>query len=1219
MTSSSGVHMKISTFSFLVPALLTLAMLSGAEGDDSDNEGPSLNENGGTHPMNGEPQQPLATRLLNHKYLRVPPMALQAVAQQVAGILGEDAVERFAADVQSGAWKAMRATLNTLPEKDAIKVYDYVLLQLSKNKATLLPGEVIDLAESAPGELSDRRLSQLGNILRNSIDLVSATGSLVARLEVGTAQFGGRDPAHRGRAAALLLAAGRVIEAGSFLPPLNGALAAGDDLSLDLHARFLTAIGRERKQPAELLKAWELSLSILQRNDPKPEIVGARSRAVARCLELLDEIPVANGDAWLHDVFTVRPEQGQAVLAAVATQVAGSLASKDKDQRIEALKTQRRVVTVLLDGDATKLERWRTTLDLLTLGWLNEASLVMLGEDDDSDASSGLEKYIREQMRPYAGRIQPNQIQNYRNHFRQQYFQNRNGQGNERNQRGRGNNGDVPSLPVTDLLASAPTAAWLALLDSSLAQRLRSLEGEFVCRSGDRTRALSLIQELIKDEPQRAARLARNLVRGFSRSLEPSQDEGNQNGNQQNNGAGSSGGIPLTRARQTRNLAQLSSLLARISELPVEPVPPADVVNAFVACHSLAEVFRAEDITSVLGDPQVLPTQTLVKLVSVMRERLAEAWRKPDVQQKASTQRSDAEVVNEVKRGYDLATTLCAQSLERHRTAWQMILVQAALNFDHGEFVYGQKAPLAVYTALRDASFAGFSRAEQAYAQALNQPENAQQKPEVTVYSRWFAAALGASDLSYLSRQQEADGDQVAAVRDALAKLPGPQADAHRELFARQVVDSLGDIHAELKPRYLRHALRIIGDSPLSAQVKKIVADYDELLSEIQLDLSVDGSTAVGSASPFGVFLSLRHTTALGRESGGFSKYLQNDVHTNTGAQVSYRNDLEKHLRETLSEQFTVESITFHPATVAAHGYGRDGWRELPLAYLVLKAKDASVDRLPKVHVDLDFIDGHGAVILPVTAGIKLIDARSTPSPRVVQVTGVDMTLDDREISTGTVRMEIRATGKGLIGGLETVLNPAVAGFTVAKIDDHGPTVGSLEVDGSSVYPLGERLWQVQYAPDASVIPTTFTFPAVAKDVTVKRQRYHDADLLDAAAVESLSPRQPWSVIMRPWLSALGVGLVLCAVAWWVRRRRLKIPVSGPRHTLPPRLTPFTVLAVLRSVHADPAVALDAAGRTRLAGVIADLEQRSFARDGKVPAETDLGIMAREWIAKAST
>ena len=34
----------------------------------------------------------------------------------------------------------------------------------------------------------------------------------------------------------------------------------------------------------------------------------------------------------------------------------------------------------------------------------------------------------------------------------------------------------------------------------------------------------------------------------------------------------------------------------------------------------------------------------------------------------------------------------------------------------------------------------------------------------------------------------------MAAVRNAIASLPGPLAEAHRELFARQVVQSLGDV-----------------------------------------------------------------------------------------------------------------------------------------------------------------------------------------------------------------------------------------------------------------------------------------------------------------------------------------------------------------------------------------------------------------------------------------
>jgi hypothetical protein len=265
-------------------------------------------------------ENPLTEQLLEREYQRMPQLALQAMAQVMAGTLGDDLAQRFATDLQAGAWKSVRKTLDTLPAEGAGKVYDHVLQQLLDNGGQLLPGEVIDLAEVAPGELSDHRLNLLGMILRNSIDLVSTTGSLVARLEAGTAQFGGKDPVHRGRAAALLLAANRVIEAGAFLPPLDAALAAGDDITLDLHARFLAANGRKEKQPADLLKAWELSLAILGRNDARPTLIECRSRAATRCLSLLEDVAKETADAWLRTIFINRPELGQAVFAAVAAQ-----------------------------------------------------------------------------------------------------------------------------------------------------------------------------------------------------------------------------------------------------------------------------------------------------------------------------------------------------------------------------------------------------------------------------------------------------------------------------------------------------------------------------------------------------------------------------------------------------------------------------------------------------------------------------------------------------------------------------------------------------------------------------------------------------------------------------------------------------------------------------------------------------------------------------------
>lgn len=45
---------------------------------------------------------------------------------------------------------------------------------------------------------------------------------------------------------------------------------------------------------------------------------------------------------------------------------------------------------------------------------------------------------------------------------------------------------------------------------------------------------------------------------------------------------------------------------------------------------------------------------------------------------------------------------------------------------------------------------------------------------------------------------------------------------------------------------------------------------------------------------------------------------------------------------------------------------GQPGWQEKPLAYAVVKAKDASIDRLPQVSFDMHFDDQAGAVTLPI-------------------------------------------------------------------------------------------------------------------------------------------------------------------------------------------------------------------------------------------------------------
>ena len=71
-----------------------------------------------------------------------------------------------------------------------------------------------------------------------------------------------------------------------------------------------------------------------------------------------------------------------------------------------------------------------------------------------------------------------------------------------------------------------------------------------------------------------------------------------------------------------------------------------------------------------------------------------------------------------------------------------------------------------------------------------------------------------------------------------------------------------------------------------------------------------------------------------------------------------------------------MQSITFHDNKIQSRTIGQPGWRETPLAYVLLKAKDASVDRIPELKMDLDFYDSLGPALLPVSTASQVIDAR---------------------------------------------------------------------------------------------------------------------------------------------------------------------------------------------------------------------------------------------------
>ena len=134
----------------------------------------------------------------------------------------------------------------------------------------------------------------------------------------------------------------------------------------------------------------------------------------------------------------------------------------------------------------------------------------------------------------------------------------------------------------------------------------------------------------------------------------------------------------------------------------------------------------------------------------------------------------------------------------------------------------------------------------------------------------------------------------------------------------------------------------------------------------------VDGSDVVGHEKPFGVFVNLRHTREIERESGGFGRYLQNQNNSgyyyyNFGRPLeNYRDKFQEIVKQALQEQFEVISVTFQDEKVNSRATSDYGWRVTPYAYLLLKARGPKVDKIAPLRLDLDFMDTSGYVILPV-------------------------------------------------------------------------------------------------------------------------------------------------------------------------------------------------------------------------------------------------------------
>jgi tetratricopeptide (TPR) repeat protein len=1054
--------------------------------------------------------------------------------------------------------------------------------------------DILGLAAAAPKELDKDAIKSLGAILRQAIDVNLAIEHVVERLQAELKKPKDQAILTVRQSAALLAGADQAASAAPFLPSLEQAKKDKDHEALNLLARHYLGLHAKDKKLTRLEEAWAATQSVLALSTgPRAELEDALKRAVELAPKLKEEL----GQAWLEASFTKEPERGMDILATLGGVVAQGMMMQpmNPDQRLKTLQLQRTAVDALLKAAPTRAEDWRSTLTLLAGVWLKEAEFshqfgrsTSLGPRMNRDRWGNIY---------YFGEDDPMwQMQMMR-------------------QQG------MP-MPVSpgDVLETQPSPAWVRLLDAGLKPKLSIMTAQLYLKVSEEEKAFPYIEQLSATHRDKARELASEFLRVWTKNHDPNVARSYTNPYMFMYGfERRSEGIPLTRSKQERNLVELAGWVARLRKLPIGELDEELLAKAFTSCHSQAEVYRMDAIETVFGPIGGLKPRTLAGLAQQMRENLGGVWRQPALQQEKKTNRKQKDIQAEVVRGYALAESVIDNALRKFPDDWSLLLAKAALLHDENNY-QRELAKDSGFSGRREAAMQHFQQAARRYAAGA--PSLTQDEESTKVYEQWFYASLGACDLQQVKEDHVPDVRQPGLIRQAILSLPGELAERHLGKFANQLFTRMSSASPAVKFRYLKAGFEIIREHKQAHEARKLHDYYKDLVTEIKLEAVIDGSDVVGHGQPFGVFVNLRHTKEIERESGGFGRFLQNQ---NSGMYwaynygrptADYRDKFQTIATEALKEHFDVLSVTFQTDKVTSKATQQYGWRITPYAYLLLKAKGPQVDKLPSLRMDLDFLDLTGYVVLPVESPTVPLDAKpAVGHTRPVRQLQITQTLDERQAGQGKLLLEVKALGRGLVPRAEELLDFKPPGFDIVKTDDQGVSVSKYDEEADATAVVSERtiLLTLRAKDGQAERPTTFRFAASRIDgAEMIYHRYEDADL--ATVTSEISLEQVYEGKGKRWMwwliAAAGVvGVVGVGLLSWLLWPRKQVV---PRFSLPDQLTPFTVLGFLRRIEAKNG--FSEPQKHELRESIARVERHYFssAGDGAV----DLKRVAEEWLQR---
>ena len=1044
----------------------------------------------------------LARKLRALKFIRRPEDVLRARSQiglnpenlPSNNASDDDIVNWFHRHAMAAEWDAVKALLVLRAGSEAEAMYAALIQGTNNSASELIPEDVLGLSEAAPAELTDWQVDALAKLLKFSARKTS-TRPLIEQFRQGTTWFGSKSKQQRDRTVRLLLAAGLPIEAYEFMPSLEEARSSNDADVLKGHAEYLLARAAESNGTARdrmVETGWSLlgEIALLDGAD-----VELRSQCLSSAVDLLPQVPPGPGVTWLRTIFE-HPSLAPAGLQAVALKALKLQDDKVSETvRAQAILTMKAAVDTLLAQENLRVEQLTVPLRMLTIGLITRAEDAIKKESGTNGVS------------------------------------------------------EVSAL----LLRSMPNEAWRNQIEPSLVGRAyKGFIG--VALIADETDfALQLLAQGIERQPAMSTELANSFLDLWVRRMQAkvSKPRNSRNGWFNSFTRGNRPSAPVTRGWQQRNLARLVELLNVLKGIGIDGSKLPGVVNALRACYGPTEAYDRETIEQVLGPVDEIPAAIAAQLAGTMRQELSGDWRSRQAQEDAGFERSDSELRKIVETGYDLATALAQSAVTNckdEQAAWQYATMKAALSFDRMQFRGEREQDAVAYHGARQLVFQSFADAASRYRKALAE---GRVRPDLQIYNVWFSLALGSSDLGALTldnlmTEGLENADQIDRIRDDILKMAPAQAALHFGEFARGITSGLADSQPEVKPQLIQAAVRLVGDDPAGAPLRRTLKLYNELVQdEIHLHLAIDGSDRVGT-KPFGATLTLRHTASIERSSGGFSRYLMDGFSQFSGGQwqrINYQERLQKSVEASFGDSVQLLGIGFFqplnpPVSIRLNG--KTGWQEKPLAYLVLQATDPSVDSLPAVQMDMHFVDSSGPIVLPVLSNTILVDAAAEPAPRPISDLVIEHKLDARDMLEGKdeqkVTLEITANASGIVPELDQLLEhvgTSLAGYQMDEAElvvdpfdvsqmhraqpeeekekkttgtqfssQNGQSLPNLDPDSDGIFRLGTlRKWVVTYVPEDSVgsaAPTEFAFPAINQEaisaaIPVQQEESHEA------------------------------------------------------------------------------------------------------------------------------